>query len=135
MIPVKALAVAAAAPRQGVDWVPLQLNHQSCSNLGVTGIRHGDAISPARPESRVPCANCASEPQTTEHEGKCGCLLHPDLALLKIDSQNPGQTPPQASVVSGRELLHSFRPDSSEQEVRSCLGTVQQKKAVRTARL
>ena len=104
--------------------MPLQLNHQSCSNLGVTGTHHGDAFSPARPESRVPCANCASEPHTTKHEGKCGCLPHPNLALLKIDSPNLGQTPPQASVVSGRALLHSFRPDS----VRSCLGTVQQKK-------
>ena len=62
------------------------------------------------------------------HQGKCCCLLHPNLALVKIDSQNLGQTPPQASVMSGRDLLHSFRPDSSDQEFRSCLGTLQQKK-------
>ena len=64
------------------------------------GDGHQWGSSPARPESRVP--------QTTEHEVKCCCLLHPNLALLKIDSQNLGQT----SVMSGRELLHNFRPEA-----------------------
>ena len=34
LIPVEALAVAAAAPK--ASWMLLQLNHQSCCNLGVT---------------------------------------------------------------------------------------------------
>ena len=111
-------------PRQ-----PLPLNHQSCHNLSVTGIHHGDATCPALLESRMSCAN-----QTAKHEGQCRFLLHPNLALLKIDSKNLGQTPPRTLVKFARELLRSFIPHILEQEVRSFFGNASEE-TILTARL
>ena len=62
-------------------WMPLQLNHQSWSKA-----------------------------ETTEHEEKCCCLLHPNLAPLKIDSHKSGPDT-TTSLCHVWELLHSFRPE------------------------